>query len=166
MVRHLNPMNYINSWGKGISFHDDGNDRSTLDSFDTESNNDTKVSSRLESKVILAIATSGNHSVCNTLHTRYCSRQMQINTNLISMSTKIFSKFEAEQFAVRSHTNGYTYSWPSTFYLLSLTLDDTRRCTNIHQRHPRLSQGWQSRSYMVVHSTSTDQRYNLDEGLQ
>ena len=65
--------NELHSWGKVISFHDDGNDRSILDSFDTESNNDAKVSSRLESKLICIIATSENHSVCNTLHTRYCS---------------------------------------------------------------------------------------------
>ena len=49
------------------SFYDDGNDKSILDSFDTDSNNDEKVSSPLESKPILAIATSENHSVCNTL---------------------------------------------------------------------------------------------------
>eukprot|EP00986_Skeletonema_menzelii_P005715 scaffold2117_cov141-Skeletonema_menzelii.AAC.10 len=60
--------NVLYSWGEGIqSFHDDGNDRSIL--LDSSSSGDTtvaKVSSRLESKSILAIATSQNHSVCVT----------------------------------------------------------------------------------------------------
>jgi len=65
--------NILYSWGKGTqSLHDDSNDRSMPNDGDDDddeeekSNNTAKVSSRLESKSILAIATGQNHSVCAT----------------------------------------------------------------------------------------------------
>ncbi len=51
--------NVLQSWGKEISFHDDGTtDPTRIALIPKAINNDTKVSSRLECKSILAIATS------------------------------------------------------------------------------------------------------------
>ena len=60
--------NVLYSWGKGLqSLHDDNQDRSILvDNEDEVRYDNAKVSSRLESKSILTIASGQNHSVCAT----------------------------------------------------------------------------------------------------
>lgn len=63
--------NKLYSWGKGIqSLHDDSNDRIlTLDNEDNDGSKldqEMQVSSRLGSKLILAIATGQHHSACAT----------------------------------------------------------------------------------------------------
>lgn len=59
--------NILYSWGKGIqSLHDDNADRAIPIDDGNDGDNNAKVSSRLESKSILSIATGQNHSVCAT----------------------------------------------------------------------------------------------------
>jgi alpha-tubulin suppressor-like RCC1 family protein len=59
--------NVLYSWGKGIqSMHNDNTDRSIPIDDGNDGDNNAKVSSRLESKSILSIATGQNHSVCAT----------------------------------------------------------------------------------------------------